>query len=549
MKKLFLKGGVLPQSEVDAMLFELARYKGARSKLDARIIENENWFKGDYWQYIKGESNTDGREPTTPFLLNACWNKHADAMDNYPEPVFLERESGDREEAQLLSDVMPLILEQNSFENVYSDVWWYKLKQGTGIYAVLWDETKCNGIGDIAIKKVDMLRFYSEPGVDNLQNSKYIFVISLEDTDYLRQKYDNDNIPSDATANVSCDYFGDMSSEMLENKSCVIDCYEKVLDKSGKQTVHLTKLVGNIAVYSTKSDKELCEVGLYNHGQYPFVADSFIPVENSIFGMGMIDVAKGTQAYIDKLDYLIERNCLLSSKQRWLVKNSAGINREALLDLSNDVIPCDITVDDTAIRAIQAQPIPHNIMEHRQNKIAELKEIIGNRDFTQGGTAAGVTAYSAITALQESGNKLSRDIIKSSYRAFHDIVSLCVELIRQFYNSSRVFRILGEDGERRYVSFDNKHLNLKDKKMRAVNFDIKIVAQKKSPFSTASHNQLILDLFKMGAFSPQVAKSAQVAIDSMIIDNKDMISEKLRQLDEEYQTMVAKQQDVMEEAQ
>lgn len=542
MGKLFSMPGKQRQSEAKRMLDALAKYKSMRAELDAKIIENENWFKGNYWQYIK-EGNASGHEPSTPFLLNACWNRHADAMDNYPEAVFLEREQNDKREAEILSGIMPLILEKNNFEQVYSDVWWYKLKQGTGIYAVLWDQSKENGMGDIAVKKVDMLRFYSEPGVDDIQNSKYIFVISLEDTDYLRAYYNDENIPDDAASNVSGDYFGDVSPAYLEGKSCVIDCYEKTVNKDKKTVVHMTKIIGNRAVYSTKDDKALTESGLYNHGLYPFVTDSFIPVENSAFGLGMVDIAKGTQAYIDKLDYIIERNCLVAGKQRWLVKNSSGINREALLDMSNDVIPCDITVDESVIRPIQAQAVPYNIMEHRQSKINELKEVIGNRDFTQGGTAAGVTAYSAITALQESGSKLSRDVIKSSYRAFHDVVYLCVELIRQFYSDSRMFRILGKDGQQKYVAFDNK--NLGGEGLNSSVFDIRIIPQKKNPFSTATHNQLILDLYKMGAFSPQTAKSAQAAVDSMIIDNKDEIVEKLKDIADDYELETEKQQELI----
>lgn len=529
MKKIINRAGVLKKSEVDEILDAFFKYKNARTKIDSKIIENENWFKGDYWQYIKTNTMVDGAEPTTPFLFNACWNKHADAMDNYPEPIFLEREANDRNEAQMLSKVVPLILEKNNFERVYSDVWWYKLKQGTGMYAVLWDQSKNNGIGDITIKKMDILRFYSEPGVDDIQNSNYIFVISIEDTKALRDYYDDENIKSDAVANVSCDYFGEMTSDMLDGKTCVIDCYEKAYNSDGRRIVHLTKIIGNTCVYSTKTDKRLLETGLYNHGLYPFVTDNFIPIENSVFGLGMVDIAKGTQAYIDKLDYVIERNSLIAGKQRWLVKNSAGINREALLDMSNDVIPCDITVDESAIRPIQAQPVPNNIMGHRQNKISELKEVIGNRDFSQGGTASGVTAYSAISALQESGTKLSRDVIKASYNAFHDVVYLCVELIRQFYNTSRTFRILGDNGESQYISFDNKKLiKDNDKNLSSSIFDIKIVPQKKNPFSTLSHNQLIMELYKMGAFAPQFAESAQVAVDSMIIDNKELIIDKLK---------------------
>lgn len=98
-------------------------------------------------------------------------------------------------------------------------------------------------------------------------------------------------------------------------------------------------------------------------------------------------------------------------------------------------------MDDNAVRPIQAAAIPSHIIEHRQNKIEELKEVIGNRDFSQGGTTGNITAYKSISALQEAGSKLSRDTLKSPYRSFKDVVNLCVELIREFYDEERSFRI------------------------------------------------------------------------------------------------------------
>lgn len=171
------------------LLNELKIYQDAKKVMDQEAIANERWFESKHWQYIKGNQKEIGHEPTTPFILNAVWNKHADALDNYPEPIFLEREPGDKEEADKLSKIMPLVLEKNDFEKTYSDVWWQKLKQGTGVYYVGWDSSKEGGLGDIVIKKIDLLRFFAQPHIDNIQDSKYIFVLSIVDTELLKQQF------------------------------------------------------------------------------------------------------------------------------------------------------------------------------------------------------------------------------------------------------------------------------------------------------------------------------------------------------------------------
>ena len=60
-----------------------------------------------------------------------------------------------------------------------------------------------------------------------------------------------------------------------------------------------------------------------------------------------------------------------------------------------------------------------------------------------GGTSGGVTAATAIAALQEAGGKLSRNMIADGYDAFGDVVTLVIELVRQFYGLRRQFRLLG----------------------------------------------------------------------------------------------------------
>ena len=68
-------------------------------------------------------------------------------MDNYPEPNVLPRAQDDEETAKLLSDILPVVLEQADYESVYSDTWWRKLKQGTGVKGIFWDRRCGRALG------------------------------------------------------------------------------------------------------------------------------------------------------------------------------------------------------------------------------------------------------------------------------------------------------------------------------------------------------------------------------------------------------------------
>lgn len=152
-----------------------------------------------HWEYMRkkyNEKNPDNPEPASAWLFNSIINKHADAMDNYPQPNILPREESDKEVAEQLSAIMPVILEQNDYEQIYSDAWWYKLKTGTAVYGVFWNAGKENGLGDVEISNCDILNLFWEPGIRNIQDSRYVFYVSLVDNEVLEEQYSQTRVNS-----------------------------------------------------------------------------------------------------------------------------------------------------------------------------------------------------------------------------------------------------------------------------------------------------------------------------------------------------------------
>lgn len=131
------------------------------------------------------------------------------------------------------------------------------------------------------------------------------------------------------------------------------------------------------------------------------------------------------------------------------------------------------------------------------SKIQELRETSGNNEASTGNTPSGVTAASAIAALQEAAGKTSRASTLSAYRAYSRMISQIIELIRQFYDLPRQFRITGTLGEDIYVSYDNSEIKPKMQEEYGINvgmkspvFDIKVSAQRKNIYSKVQQNEL-----------------------------------------------------------
>ena len=167
-----------------------------------------------------------------------------------------------------------------------------------------------------------------------------------------------------------------------------------------------------------------------------------------------------------------------------------------------------------------------------QNKVAEMKETAGNRDVMGGGTAGGVTAATAIAALQEAGGKLSRNMIDDGYEAFSQVLTLCIELVRQFYSMPRQFRLLGRGAEQEFRMYDNGGMQPRLMEMggyRVPEFDLEIAAQDETPYKTMEYNQLALQLFQMGFFRADMAEQSLRCLDLMEFKNKDQLAAVIRQ--------------------
>jgi hypothetical protein len=528
----------------------LQRYHAGLSRTKQRIVQAENWWKlrNQTEEQAQTEIGKDGGFVSrSGWLHNVLVSKHADAMESYPEPNILPREAGDRGEALMLSSIVPCILEQCGFEQTYSDAMWDKGKFGTGVYKVIWDSSKHNGLGDVAIECVSLLNLYWEPGITDIQQSRYFFHTELCDKDLLRARY-----PELLTGKLQGQGFIDTKfliddSQDVSDKATVIEVYyHKTVN--GRQTLQYVKYVDDVVLFAsenetrTMTDAEgrvvkpsMAETGLYDHGLYPYIFDPLFPIEGSPCGYGYVDICKSPQTEIDLLKTAFVKNAMSGAMPRYFSRIDGNVNEEEFLDLSQPIVHVSGTVDETSLRQIDSAGLPGAYINVLDSTIQELRETSGNTETSTGNISSGVTAASAIAALQEASGKGSRDSTLTSYRAFGRIVNLVIELIRQFYDVPRKFRILGQYGAEQYVSYSNAGIVPQfqgtdfgqSMGYRLPVFDIKVSAQKKSTYTKMSQNEMALQFFQMGFFNPQVVDQTLMCLDIMDFDGKDQLMQKI----------------------
>lgn len=477
--------------------------------------------------------------------LNVIMNKHADAMDNYPELICLPRAADDEKTAAVLNSVIPCIHKRNGFLKVYSDVMLDKFVGGCGAYSVTWDSCKDNGLGDIAISRADILSLFWQDHIENIQDSDNVFYLREYSVEGIKKLYPGLESESAETLGLE-EYRTYDNKTKASDKAALVDWYYK---KDGN--LHLCKFCGNKVIFSSENEmvsgNRLYENGYYEHGQYPFILEPMFRLRDTPVGFGFVDICRAPQNYLDDLKVDILTNVKVNSQPRVLANDSAGVNFDDLADLTKTVVKTNGDPRSCTL-PIVSKDLAAGALSVYNKLIEEIKETTATNDASNGASAAGVTSGSAIVALQEAGGKVSRDSNKLSQESATEIGIQEIGLMRQFYTLPRFFRITGIDRKADFIEFDNsglrkQNLSYTDEFGNSENyvdgdgnimqrlpvFDIDVRAQRSSPFVTAAQNELMLTLFKVGAFRPEAADASLIMLDCMSFEGKDKIVQKIKE--------------------
>ena len=530
----------------------LRKYKEGKARLEQKIIRNEEFWKLRQWNYMN-DDNADFK-PATAWLWSCIQSRYSDAMDSYPTCNFQPRQQDDKAEAQKLSAIVPIILEHNRYEDVYSDFVWYVLKNGGGVQGVFWDGSKHNGLGDITVKKIDLINLFWEPGITDIQESRNIFNTELVANDILEQRYPQCVGKLGSKGITLAKYLYDDNVD-TSDKSVVVDWYYHTYVK-GKKTLQYVKYVNDVVLYATENElvgKEkvtvdpetgipltipleapLAERGLYDHAMYPFVSMALYPVEGSICGYGLTDIGRDTQIQIDQLNKAIVDNALEGASPRYFVRDDGTVNLKEFNDKSKKFVKVEGNIGEENIRPIDYKALNGVYMNFLTQKIDELKYVTSNQDVNNGSAPSGVTSASGIAALQETSGKNARSSNKTFHRAFREVCYQILELIRQFYDVPRTFRINPDGMQEQFVSYDNSGLKGQpqmtmgmDMGLRIPEFDIDITSEKANPYKKMEINDLALNFYNLGFFNPQMTDQALACLNMMDFNKKEEVMQKI----------------------
>ena len=205
------------------------------------------------------------------------------------------------------------------------------------------------------------------------------------------------------------------------------------------------------------------------------------------------------------------KNALMASHNKLLVTGASGFDVDDLRDWSKEVHRGE---NLNGVTWFATAPLPGYILEYIRSMRNGIKEESGANDFSRGMASGGVTAASAIAALQEMSSKRSRMAARSIHDAFEEAVRQEIEIEREFCIFPRSVR--AKKGISTFVGKSLSKLTDLGNEL-PIEFVVSVKVQRENRFSVAAHNELMLTMLQAGMITPDVA------LEMMNFDGKEQV--------------------------
>ena len=512
---------------IDAIygLFEEYRETYYREEWE-RLDDNVTIYEGTYWGENDAEVVRNDRKPrmATPMITSCIENIKADLMDEMPEAVIMPDTAGDAPQitAKVLTKVVEQELDACDWEGEYVKGVQDFLQDGWCVFEAGHDPLMNNGLGGAFIHHVMNKNFMVDPQTPNLQDGRACFVIDIKPWDWFKQHYP-DIFPymSGDEGFIETDRIESTTEPTIPKSMRLIEMWVKEFDPAQKTTaVHFVRVAGHQVIEDSKLTYER---GYYEHGLFPFRICTLYPQKGSALGLGICDLFKDTQRYADKLNAILLENALRARTPRLFIQEGL-VDIEDVRDFSREAIEVQGNLE-AAVKWMDTQPLPSYLLNFTQMMQESIKNEAGSNDQSRGQTAGGVTAASAITALQDMSTKRSRMEARELQRGFKECVRMMIEIMREKDIVPREVAItLG--GQTAIMPFDSRSLFRTDGKGRKVPIEaiISIKTSRQTRFSKMAHNELVLQFVNMF----QGTADPLIMMEALEMDDKEQILDQVR---------------------
>ena len=440
-----------------------------------------------YWEGDFDYSDEDDPAPNTNITNANVEGKTALLCDQTLAIQVDPREPGDKPFCDQVRTIADFIKDKNK---MYRKIEVHERRRemtGTGIFRVLWNFDKLEGKGLPIIEPIHPSKLFIDPaitGVYDIQEAQYIIEAKAKSIYSAKMEY-GDDIADCIIANY------DPIENLIQNSE--EEQYVHLLvwtryKENGKIKLRLVEMSADGVILkdtkkelkkvSEKRENELIEkqtklleqgktkeaselkaeeLELFPNSKYPYFLTPDMYRENTVWAKASAELVLPISDQIDELDDSILRNARLTGNPIPIIETSSGIDAEKVTNTPGQTI---VANNINGMKWLQPPNIPQYLIEKRADTINNDKTIVTRfSDQMIGKQQTGVGTATESLALQNSGNSMIEHKKGLLQETLSEVFEYAIELALLNWNTTMIFRIVGEDGKDKFTSFNPDGLN------------------------------------------------------------------------------------------
>lgn len=456
----------------------------------------------------------DERSRTSPPLntLNSCIdNVIADQIDNMPEAKMVPEREETMDSAEEMSDVVSYCLYQANWPKKYQTLMEDAVVTGTGVVQVFWDEDMERGDGMVNVLAWHPEDFYPDPMYENIQDGRGCFKVTHTTVAWVEEHYPHAKGYVQSDEHSEEGFESTFESSDNDKKTTFIEFWYKHYDaKARKNRVHMAQFAGRALLYSTElgfhcDDKNTLKQGVFAHGELPFILYKYKDVWRKPFGTGLVHDYKPTQDAIDRYQKYIDDNARMSSVSKTYVRRGS-VPVEDVADMSKTVVEYSGSDVRSEMTTVQTAPLNNQVFTTMNYMVDTMKQDCGQNQFTRGEGGLGVTAATAIQALQEAGGKITRMHTEKFKNAFREMTEQIMWVLSEYLEPGRQFKIIG--GWDSTGNMENRLVTIRPAKPEGDKlpkpaYTVRVQVQRNNPLQIQADNEFLMQVSQVCAQAGQ----------------------------------------------
>lgn len=427
----------------------------AKSQMDLANI----WARcDDYIHNIQNEPETDDQPGSVTNIIKPIIDSEiSDIIDKPLSTNAKGREPGDQMFADDTMHLLDFILENNQFKAKLTHSEHDRLELGTTVVKVYTDHEALNGRKLPTFEIVSPANFFPDPKWTahyQLQECEFVIHAVPRSLSWIRRAFPKWGKYVKRQVSWSYDPTLDIDTERTDEvqvitsqKALLIECYMR--DEDGDLfCVH----VANGLVLEDSRDNGIKGKELQRRNQFPFEVIICYPRRGTGWGMGDVEYLFPTQDLINDMDDQIRMTArLMGNPQVAIGLTGAGKGFDARKWTNKPGLRIPMR-DANSFRVVEASRVSPDVVQRREKAFEEANIISGRPDVNRGNTpGSGVTAASAIIALQQAGQKTVVHKMEMLKQGWRNILYLLYDEVMTHWDEGMWVRVNGSKPDFKFI--------------------------------------------------------------------------------------------------